>query len=130
VDLATLTVDQVRARQADLIRSQGGSAIGRYQLLDNTLDGLVERMGVTGAEPFTPALQDRLALQLARDAGMDSWLDGGISDTQFAQNLAQVWAGLPADASNQSHYAGIRGNRATLAWDTVLASLAAIRRGS
>ena len=130
VDLATLTVDQVRALQADLVRSQGGSAIGRYQLLDETLDGLVERLGVAGSEPFTPALQDRLALQLARDAGMDSWLEGGLSDTRFAQNLAQVWAGLPADASNQSHYAGIQGNRATLAWDSVLVSLAAIRRGS
>ena len=62
VDLATLTVDQVRALQADLVRSQGGSAIGRYQLLDETLDGLVERLGVAGSEPFTPALQDRLAL--------------------------------------------------------------------
>jgi conjugal transfer mating pair stabilization protein TraG len=37
VDLAGLTVDQVRGLQADLVRSTGGSAVGRYQLLDDTL---------------------------------------------------------------------------------------------
>ncbi|MGA7982612.1 MAG: conjugal transfer protein TraG, partial [Chromatiaceae bacterium] len=129
VDLATLSVDQVRDLQADLVRSQGGSAIGRYQLLDDTLGGLVERLGLTGNERFTPALQDRMALELARDAGMDEWIGGRMSDTRFAQNLAQVWAGLPRDQSNQSHYAGVQGNRATADWDTVIASLRAIRGG-
>jgi conjugal transfer mating pair stabilization protein TraG len=126
-DLGALTLDEVRALQADLVQTQGGSAIGRYQLLDDTLADLIGRMSLSGEERFTPALQDRLALQLARDAGMDDWLAGSLSDTRFAQNLAQVWAGLPKDATNQSHYTGIQGNRATTDWDTVIASLRAIR---
>jgi conjugal transfer mating pair stabilization protein TraG len=80
VDLAGLTVDQVRGLQADLVRSTGGSAVGRYQLLDDTLDGLIDQMGLTGNERFTPELQDRMALQLARDAGMDDWAAGRISN--------------------------------------------------
>jgi conjugal transfer mating pair stabilization protein TraG len=127
VDLADLTIDQVRDLQADLVRANGGSAIGRYQLLDDTLDGLVDRMGLSGSDRFTPALQDRMALQLARDAGMDGWIGGRISDQQFAQNLSQIWAGLPKDGSNESHYAGIQGNRATVDWSTVIASLRDIR---
>jgi conjugal transfer mating pair stabilization protein TraG len=127
VDLGALTLDDMRALQADLVQTQGGSAIGRYQLLDDTLADLIGRMGLTGQERFTPALQDRLALQLARDAGMDDWLAGNLSDTHFAQNLAQVWAGLPKDATNQSHYTGIQGNRATADWNTVIASLRTIR---
>ena len=130
VDLATLSVDQVRDLQADLVRSQGGSAIGRYQLLDDTLAALVERMGLTGSERFAPALQDRMALQLARDAGMDEWIGEEISDARFAQNLAQIWAGLPKDGSNQSRYADVQGNRATADWHTVIASLRVIRGGS
>jgi conjugal transfer mating pair stabilization protein TraG len=122
-------VDQVRDLQADLVRTNGGSAIGRYQLLDDTLDGLVDRLGLSGTEHFTPALQDRMALELARDAGMAAWIAGRISDERFAENLSQVWAGLPRDASNASYYEGIQGNRATVDWDTVIASLRAIRGG-
>ena len=129
VDLSGFTLDQVRDLQADLVRSNGGSAIGRYQILDDTLDGLVGRLGLNGNERFSPELQDRLALQLAQDAGMDDWIGGRISDARFAENLAQVWAGLPRDASNESYYAGIQGNRATVDWNTVLASLRGIREG-
>ena len=132
VDLSGFTVDQVRDLQADLVQANGGSAIGRYQLLDDTLDGLVERLGLSGNERFTPELQDRMALQLAQDAGMDDWIAGRISDERFAENLSQVWAGLPRDGSNESYYAGIQGNRATVDWNTVMASLRGIRgdRGS
>ena len=130
MDLSGFTVDQVRDLQADLVQANGGSAIGRYQLLDDTLDGLVERLGLSGNERFTPALQDRLALQLAQDAGMDDWIGGRISDERFAENLSQVWAGLPRDGSNESYYAGIQGNRARVDWNTVMASLRGIRRGT
>jgi conjugal transfer mating pair stabilization protein TraG len=127
VELAGLTVDQVRGLQADLVRSTGGSAVGRYQLLDDTLDGLVDRMGLTGHERFTPVLQDRMALQLAHDAGMEDWIRGRTSDEHFAQNLSHVWATLPRDASNRSQYEGIQGNRALVEWTTVIASLRGIR---
>ena len=127
VDLAGLSVDQVRDLQADLVRSTGGSAVGRYQLLDDTLDGLASRMGLTGHERFTPTLQDRMALQLARDAGMEDWAAGRISNENFAQNLSQIWAGLPQDSSNESYYDGIQGNRATVDWNTVISSLRGIR---
>ena len=127
VDLTGLTVDQVRDLQADLVRSTGGSAIGRYQLLDETVDALIDRMGLTGHERFAPALQDRMALLLAQDADMQGWIGGRISDEQFAQNLSEIWAGLPRDSSNESYYEGIQGNRATVDWNTAIASLREIR---
>jgi hypothetical protein len=68
-----------------------------------------------------------MALKLARDAGMEAWLGGQTSDEDFAQNLAQVWAALPRDASNRSHYEGIQGNRALVDWSTVIASLEEVR---
>lgn len=127
VDLSGLSVNEVRDLQGDLVQSNGGSAIGRYQLLDDTLDGLIDRMSLSGNERFTPALQDRMALVLARDAGMEGWIGGQISDERFAQNLSEVWAGLPRDASNESYYEGVQGNRATVDWSMVIDALRGIR---
>ena len=66
-------------------------------------------------------------MHLARDAGLDAWLAGGLSDERFAANLARVWAGLPGNHRNRSAYAGIQGNRASVGWRTLVASLRHIR---
>jgi conjugal transfer mating pair stabilization protein TraG len=70
VNLSVLTVNEVRELRRDLVRSNGGSAIGRYQVIDDTLERLVGSMGLSGGEHFTPALQDRMALLLAGEAGL------------------------------------------------------------
>jgi hypothetical protein len=127
LQLADLTLKEIRALQKRLVRRHGGSAVGRYQIIDDTLDGLIVRMGLSGSERFTPALQDRMAMHLAREAGLDVWLAGGLDDARFAANLARVWAGLPADRSGRSHYAGIAGNRAGVGWHRVVAALRHIR---
>ena len=62
-------------------------------------------------------------MHLAREAGLEAWLSGALSDERFAARLARVWAGLPGDHSNRSVYAGIQGNRATIAWPSLVASL-------
>jgi hypothetical protein len=128
--LIALTLGDVRALQAQLVRATGGSAIGRYQFIAPTLARLVARMGLTGQAHFTPALQDRLAGELLREAGLAAWLDGRLPDASFAANLARSWAALPRDASNRSVYAGLAGNRATRKWEAVVATLRAIRTGS
>jgi hypothetical protein len=130
VPLIALTLGDVRALQAHLVRATGGSAIGRYQFIAPTLARLVARLGLTGHARFTPALQDRLAGELLREAGLAAWLAGGLPDASFAANLARVWAALPRDASNRSVYAGLAGNRATRTWDAVVAALRVIRTGS
>jgi conjugal transfer mating pair stabilization protein TraG len=130
MDLSTLTVAQVGELQRDLVRETGGSAIGRYQIIDDTLSQLTGRMGLSGDERFTPELQDRMALVLARDAGLDDWQAGRIDDGQFAHNLSRVWAGLPMDESNLSYHEGVAGNRAGMDYDDVVASLRDIRARS
>jgi conjugal transfer mating pair stabilization protein TraG len=127
MDLSTLTVAQVGELQRELVRETGGSAIGRYQIIDDTLSQLTGRMGLSGAEQFTPELQDRMALVLARDAGLDDWQAGRIDDGQFAHNLSRTWAGLPRDESNLSYHEGVSGNRAGMDYEDVVASLRDIR---
>ena len=119
VHLTDMTLDQVRQLQQRLVSERGGSPVGRYQIIDDTLDSLMARMGLNGQERFTAQLQDRMGLLLARDAGLDAWQAGRLPDQTFAHNLSQIWAGLPADASNRSYYEGVAGNRATIGWSAV-----------
>ena len=130
VRLTDMTLDQVRQLQRRLVAERGGSPVGRYQIIDDTLDDLIVRMGLSGNERFTPELQDRMGLLLARDAGLDAWQAGRLTDEGFAHNLSRIWAGLPADASNRSYYEGVAGNRATIGWSAVTGALQAFKRSA
>ncbi|MCK7472122.1 MAG: hypothetical protein MZU95_16240 [Desulfomicrobium escambiense] len=72
-------------------------------------------------------MQDRLALVLARDAGVNDWMDGAMPTDTFAYNLSQIWAGLPKDASNQSYHQGVGDNAARIDHATVINTLEMIR---
>lgn len=88
-------------------------AIGRYQFIPATLRRLVAGLGIDGAERFSPALQDRLALALLNEAGLHRFSDGRLERRAFMRNLARIWAGLPT-AEGVSHYHGVAGNKATI----------------
>ncbi|EIC23823.1 conjugal transfer protein TraG N-terminal domain-containing protein [Thiorhodovibrio frisius] len=127
--LTDMTLEQVQQVQQQLVAERGGSPVGRYQILDDTLEGLIDRMGLSGQERFSPALQDRMALVLAADAGLGAWQSGRLSDETFASRLSKIWAGLPADASGRSYHEGKAGNRALVGWESVVTGLGSARRG-
>lgn len=88
-------------------------AIGRYQIIPSTLRYLVEVEGLQADDLFSADLQDRLAVRLIRDAGLDDYLSGLASSAEFMDSLAYVWAGLPL-ANGKSAYEGFAGNKATM----------------
>ncbi|PTX48321.1 hypothetical protein C8N44_10911 [Allosediminivita pacifica] len=90
-------------------------AIGRYQFIPDTLRMLIKRGGFESDTRFSPQVQDRLADMLIADAGLAEALQGDLTATQFMNNLAKIWAGLPT-SSGWSHYHGHAGNRATRTW--------------
>ena len=90
-------------------------AIGRYQFIPVTLRRLVDLLGLPPDTPFTPAVQDRLADQLLREAGLPQLLAGTMPRKTFMNRLAAIWAGLPT-SSGKSHYDGYAGNSATMSW--------------
>jgi len=111
----------------DWIKATPGQmhAIGRYQFIPNTLRGLVVRAGVPADTVFSPALQDRLADMLLRDAGLADFRAGRLGRHAFMYNLAKIWAGLPT-STGASYYAGLAGNRSTITWvefDTAMARI-------
>ncbi len=88
-------------------------AIGRYQFIPATLRRLVAQAGLGRETVFAPAVQDRLADMLLREAGLDEATVGTLPRQRFMDNLAEIWAGLPR-ANGKSHYQGYAGNRATM----------------
>ena len=100
-------------------------AIGRYQFIPSTLRRLVAELGVDRREVFSPRLQDQLANALLAEAGLIDFSKGNLERHQFMNNMAKIWAGLPA-STGQSHYHDFAGNRATMTWahfDTEMAKI-------
>lgn len=71
-----MTLNEVRALQRQMIANpenrrkygngKGSSALGAYQIVGTTLDGLIRELGLSGNELYSREMQDRLADQLIR----------------------------------------------------------------
>lgn len=80
VNLTSMTISQVRDLQRQMLAHPGNhynsSAVGRYQIVGRTLEGLVKRLGISGDEMFDEKMQDRLAMELVRGrmrGGVEGW---------------------------------------------------------
>ncbi|MGR3825239.1 MAG: phage tail tape measure protein [Salipiger marinus] len=91
VNLVAMTLDEVLALQDGMRTPEnralygdgaGSSAVGRYQIVSQTLRGLMDEMGLTGSELFSPDLQDQMADRLIDRRGRDP------------QALRAEWQGL------------------------------------
>ncbi|MFK7882404.1 hypothetical protein [Roseobacter sp.] len=88
-------------------------AIGRYQIIPKTLDRLTRALRLPRSTRFDKHTQDMMARLLVDEAGFSKFLTARISQDQFMDNLARVWAGLPV-RSGRSAYHRYAGNRATI----------------
>jgi muramidase (phage lysozyme) len=125
-DLSQYTVAEIVAgKHLNAIggKVRGQSATGRYQFINKTLRGLVDEVGLTGSERFTPELQDKLAIQLLKRRGYDRFASGKMSMETFANNLAMEWASLPNLRTGRSHYAGDGLNASHVTPQQVVAAL-------
>lgn len=131
-NLTKMTLAQVYDLQRQMVRSgKESSAVGRYQFIRKTLEGDAAQLGMDpNTTVFDEKTQDALAIyELRRNAKMDQWLDGNISDETFLNRIARIWASIPT-TSGSSYYAGVGSNRAGLSSTTALASLQTIRNSA
>lgn len=92
--LSDMTINEVIAWQREYGPKHGSSAAGRYQFMPNTLEGLKTNMGLTGNEKFSPEMQDRLAIELMREKGLDDLVRGGGNVNQFVDGIAEIWQAM------------------------------------
>lgn len=122
--------DVLRWQKAQNAKGVKYTAIGKYQIIPDTMMKLINEMGFDPeATKFSPEMQDRMAEHLLKGRGFDEFLanpnDPAVRD-KFIRNLAQEWAGLPTtDPENYglSHYHKDGVNKHQVSLDQVNAAL-------
>ena len=127
--ITEMTIQEVLDWQESIDRFQLSEAVGRYQIMEDTLRGynndrstgpgnpLYTRAGLSAGALFSPENQDRMAIVLLEGRGLTRFLNGEISREQFANNLANEWASLPVVSgpnAGRSVYAGDRAGKRAL----------------
>lgn len=99
--ITDMTIAQILEFQTKRIQEVNGSAIGRYQFIRSTLEGVVTQYAGWGPEEqrrirFTPKVQDYLILlTLKRVRRLDDWLSGKLPSIDFQLKLAMEFASVP-----------------------------------
>lgn len=121
--LSKMSVADVMKLQDDMLaKGYKSTAVGKYQIIKGTLQGLVKELNIDPNAKFDRATQDRLGDALIRRRGFSDYQSGKISKEQFMRNLSQEWAALPAGPDGKSYYEGQNGNRGLVGWDVALQS--------
>ena len=119
--LTAMTIREVLAWQKRIRPRAVSTAVGRYQVIHDTLARLVERYGIDPEQRFDPAMQDRLGQLLLDECGY-----GTRRKHSFANCLARTWAALPlvsGPSAGHSAWHGTVGNRALVSPAIFLAFL-------
>lgn len=142
--LTQMTIGEVLNWQEAIDDFQLSEAVGRYQILEDTLRGynndrgvgpgnpLYTRAGLSAGDLFSPENQDKMAMVLMNGRGLQRFIDGKITREQFANNLASEWASLPlvtGPNTGRSRYAGDGLNRSLTTVKEFLDVLDAVKAG-
>ncbi len=127
-----MTVAEVLQWQQDFVASgQPSNAVGKYQFIRPTLEGLVRELQIDRSAQFDEALQDKLAIRLIERRGLRDYLRGRLSREEFAHNLSKEWAALPrvlGGNPNASYYDGDGLNKAHISVSAALTAIDSLRR--
>lgn len=110
IDFTKMSIAEVQQWQKEQVeQGSPSSAVGRYQIIDTTLAGLVRSMNINESQLFDQATQDEMAIALIEKRGSLEYINGEITRDKFAANLAKEWASLPSvmgSNPNGSYYQG------------------------
>ena len=130
VRFTDMSIAEVLAWQAEFVRKGNfSSAVGRYQIIDTTLSGLVKRLGIDQQQKFNQTTQDTLAIALVERRGAEDYINNDLTREQFAANLAKEWAALPriiGSNPSDSYYASDGINKALVKVDDILGAIGRI----
>jgi hypothetical protein len=78
---------------------------------------------------FNQQTQDAIATYTLRSIGLDKWLNGQMTDEDFLNRVAKIWAGIPTTAG-VSAYQGVGSNKAGTSSQNALTALQNIKTGT
>lgn len=118
-DFSGMTVDEVLAKQN--LGSKDPNklfAVGKYQIIPDTLAAAKKEMGLTGKEKFTPEMQDKIFsdyLAGSKRKDISKFIKTGEGLEKAALSGAQEWASIGVGSKgDKSYYAGDGINKAHL----------------
>lgn len=134
IHFTDMTIGEVLNWQAEYIR-QGNisSAVGKYQIVRDTLQHLVMLLDEDLNDKFDEQMQDRLAISLLEKRGSIKFASGELSHIDFANNISMEWAALPkmtGDNPEASYYSHDGVNKSTIEIDDVMHALSEFKRFS
>lgn len=112
-------------------QGHASSAVGKYQIINSTLRGLVQQLDLDPNARFDEAMQDKLAIALLERRGAHDYVANKLTREEFAANLAKEWAALPQIVGTnpeQSYYAGDGLNKVQISIDEIFRALATLQR--
>lgn len=122
--LTDMPVEEVlKWQDAYVAAGNASSAVGRYQIINTTLEGLVAELDIRPSEIFDEKLQDKMAITLLERRGARAFVNDELSAERFAANLSKEWAALPrviGDRPSDSYYAGDGLNESKISVDKVI----------
>jgi conjugal transfer mating pair stabilization protein TraG len=101
--------DVIAWQEAFVKNGNPSSAVGKYQIIQPTLEGLVTELNISPDTHFDAATQDKLAVALIERRGSVAFIEDKLTAAEFAHNLSKEWAALPriiGNAPESSYYAG------------------------
>lgn len=121
-DLTGMSIAEVIEFQKKNGPALGSSAIGKYQFMQATLEGLIKQGVVSPTDKFDAATQEKMGMALLEGRGYSKYKSGKMSAEDFANNVAAEWAGMPMP-NGQSRYAGDGKNKALVGRDEFMSQL-------
>ena len=115
--------DVMKWQQSFVEAGNASSAVGRYQIIDSTLQSLVKEMNLNTSQKFDQPTQDAMAIALLERRGSVEYVNDEVKKEEFAANLAKEWAALPkvtGENPDQSYYAGDGLNKSRASVDEVI----------
>jgi hypothetical protein len=93
-------------RELLIILNRGTSAVGRYQFIRGTLQGLKDRLGYKDTDIFSQEVQDRLFDALMEEQGLQDLSSGLITPEEFQTKLSSQFASIPKPGTETGTYKG------------------------
>jgi conjugal transfer mating pair stabilization protein TraG len=132
IDFTSMSIAKVLRWQHHFVaEGSPSSAVGKYQILDKTLNSLVSDLDIDPQKKFDKQMQDKLGNALLQYCGLKEYVDGKISDKQFAHNLSLEWASLPnvyGAHPEASHYAGDGLNHAFVSVHEIISAVDKVKK--
>lgn len=122
-----MTVGEVIAEQKARIKGGAKSvAVGGYQFINETLERMVKKTGISSNAMFTQEVQDQLADAQLEELGLSDYKAGKITKSAFINKLSGVWAALP-NTSGKGTHDGDGLNKANIKLDDLIDTLDLVR---